>query len=302
MAAATVVPAPAIKAGPAPASTQSTGTPQYGEGWAPAGLREGPSGGAASPVAHASGIQPQIECYECFVPYTRWFYFARYRTYPVSTVAKVFFSQNGGNFVCSGSVLYTDLVDTAGHCVALGGSGNVFSSNVLVCPSYNAGVNAAVGCWGATNLWTKSVWINTGSFEWDEGEIVTSTCGTVNCTSIANITGYLGFCYNCGYDQDFTDLGYPQAPPFDGNYIVVCNSQFGYQESDGNNQGGPNSVSIGCDMTGGSSGGPWIIGFASNNYLNGHTDWRYTALPQQMNSPYYDSNWCSLINAAGRPC
>jgi hypothetical protein len=53
-------------------------------------------------------------------------------------------------------------------------------------------------------------------------------------------------------------------------------------------------------MTGGSSGGPFILAFASGNYLNGHNDWRYTALPQQMNTPYYTTIECNVDVAAGR--
>jgi V8-like Glu-specific endopeptidase len=300
MAQARPVPAAEGADGGAPTQSAPTGSPHLGEGWAPAGLREGPTGGPASPTG--SDGQPLVECYRCFIPYTRWYYFARYRSYPVSTVAKVFFVQNGSGFVCSGATLYTNLVNTAGHCVHTGGPGGSFSTNVMVCPSYNAGVNPAVGCWGATQLWTKSVWANTSSTHWDEGEIVTSTCGTVNCTSIANITGYLGYLWGASYNQNHTSFGYPQAAPFDGNYIVVCNSQFGYTDSTADPQGGPALSSIGCDMTGGSSGGPWIVAFGSGNYVNGHNDWKFFATPQAMQSPYYDANWCSLINSAGRPC
>ena len=54
------------------------------------------------------------------------------------------------------------------------------------------------------------------------------------------------------------------------------------------------------------SGGPWIVKFSglsgAYNYDNGHNDWRYTAITTQMNSPYYDSRFCALIKAAGRPC
>jgi V8-like Glu-specific endopeptidase len=302
MASAIEVPAPNVPEGPVPAATAaSAGGSGTSPGFAPKKLIEGPTGGPpVSPVP--AGAQSLTEPYHGFIPYTRWYYFAKYLTFPVSTVAKVFFTNNGGNYVCSGATIYTNIVNTAGHCVANTDGTHVFDSSALVCPSYNAGVNPAQGCWAATNFWTTTVWLNTGSFEYDMGMIITSTCGTVHCNSIAASTGYLGYAYGQGYDQDQTAFGYPQASPFDGNYIVVCNSQFGYQDSDGNNQGGPNSAAIGCDTTGGTSGGPWIIRFGSNNWLNGHNDWRHTAFPQEMNSPYYDSRWCSLVNAAGRPC
>jgi hypothetical protein len=48
---------------------------------------------------------------------------------------------------------------------------------------------------------------------------------------------------------------------------------------------------MGCDMTRGSSGGPWIRKFSgvagSANYLNGNNSYRYTSHPEEMFSPYF---------------
>lgn len=276
--------------GPTGAPGTSPGLPPSGRD----GLRQAPGAGL-------SGGRPDIECYECFVPYTQYYYFARYLSYPTSTVAKMFFTNNGSNYVCSASVLYTNVVWTAGHCVANTDGSHQFSTNVLICPSYANGINPAQGCWGAVQEYVFTIWLNTGSFEWDMGGITMSNCGTVHCNDIGNSTGYLGIAWNFARNQNYTAFGYPQGSPFNGQYIVTTQSQFGYEESDGNNQGGPNSQSIGSSQTGGSSGGPWIWQWGSNNYLNGHNDWRYTALPDQMNSPYFDQRACILANAAGRP-
>jgi len=290
---------PAVSTEGSAPSAQGVVDPHSSAGWAPKAL----GGSQAQIEVGLNGdAQPDGECYHCAVPFTRYFYFAEYKQYPASTVAKIFFTNDGGNYVCSGSVLYTNLVDTAGHCVANTDGTHQWSTNVLVCPSYKAGVDPKIGCWAGSNLWTKTAWKTNGSYEWDFGEIVTSTCGTVNCKPIANVTGFLGYCYGCGYDQNWTALGYPAAAPFDGTKIVDCQSQFGFTDSEGNNQGGPDSASIGCDTTGGTSGGPWIIGWGSSNYLNGHNDWRHTSQTREMNTPYYDSRWCGLINSAGRPC
>jgi V8-like Glu-specific endopeptidase len=276
-----------------------TGTPGKASSWSPPGLYEGPSVATAQQEP-AAGASPQTQCQYCYIPYTRYFYFAKYRTYPISTIGKLFFTNDGKNYVCSASVIYTNTLDTAGHCVANTDGTHLWDSSALFCPSYNAGVNSAVGCWAANYFVTWDQWKTAGSFEWDFGGINTSTCGTVWCTPIANRTGYLGVAWNQGEDQNFTAFGYPQASPFDGNYIVVCQSEFGYETSDGNNQGGPNSIAIGCDMTGGSSGGPWIIGFGSGNWVNGHNDWKWNSLPQAMNSPYVDTRDCQVWKSAGR--
>jgi V8-like Glu-specific endopeptidase len=282
----------------APVKVPARGAAGSAPSYMPSSLRPvGPIRNPSQPIGQAAEA-PNTQCYECFVPYTRWYYFPRYRTYPVSTVGKLFFTIGSSGFVCSASTNYVDTVMTAGHCVYTPGTG--FNGNELFCPSYNAGVNPAVGCWAANYLVTSTVWVNTGSFEWDTGGINTQPTGTVINNHIGNVTGWLGLAWNQAEDQNWFDFGYPQAAPFDGRFIVVCNSEFGYEESDGNNQGGPNSLSIGCDMTGGSSGGPFILAFGSGNYLNGHNDWRYTALPQQMNTPYYTTIECLVDQAAGR--
>jgi V8-like Glu-specific endopeptidase len=289
-----------IRSGTPQAGSQSilSGTPGMAPSWSPAGLSEVATGPA--PQQQPSGISPTSQCQFCFIPFTRYYYFAKYRTYPVSTVGKLFFTNNGGNYVCSASVVYTNTLDTAGHCVSNTDGTHQWDSNALFCPSYNAGVNGAVGCWAANYFVAWNQWITDGSFEWDFGGINTVTCGTVHCGPVANTTGYLGVAWNQGEDQNFTAFGYPQASPFDGNYIVVSQSEFGYETSSGNNDGGPNSIAIGNDMTGGSSGGPWILGFGGGNWVNGHNDWKWNSLPQAMNSPYVDARDCQVWSAAGR--
>jgi len=274
------------------AAATATGPPGSSPGFVPAGLRSGPSGGAAT--SSQSGATPLSQCYHCAIPFTQYYYFAKYRAYPVSTVAKIFFTNNGGNYVCSGSVIGDHTVWTAGHCTSNTDGTHQFDTSMLVCPSYNAGVNPAVGCWSAVQFWTYTHWISDGSFEWDMGGVIMSNCGTVHCQSIGSFTGTLGFAWNWSEDNNFTAFGYPQASPFNGNYIVTTQSEFGYEDSEGNNQGGPNSIAIGSSQTGGSSGGPWIWQFGTGNYVNGHNDWRHTAFPNEMNSPYFDSRACTI--------
>jgi len=51
---------------------------------------------------------------------------------------------------------------------------------------------------------------------------------------------------------------------------------------------------MGCDMTRGSSGGPWILDFSGsaggNNLLNGNNSYRYGSHPEELYSPYFDSD------------
>lgn len=55
------------------------------------------------------------------------------------------------------------------------------------------------------------------------------------------------------------------------------------------------------NMTGGSSGGPWLREFNGRyGYINGHNDYRYSSYPAYMWSPYYGSAAAGLYNAVRR--
>jgi hypothetical protein len=270
------------------------------------------------------------EPFHANVPYTQYQWFGRYlRNVPagspnlaISAQAKMFFSQdhdgNGSisNFVCSASSIGPDAVWTAGHCVNNGimdpndGANDGWSSNILFCPSYDVdqgGVNPNAGCWASTTPvsffgWTDG--LQNLDFDYDFGAVDSATPSIAPAAGlIGNFTGWLGAAWNWG-NQNWVSLGYPQAAPFNGGKIEVCLSSLGYADDGGASV--PNSVAIGCDMTGGSSGGPWILGFGRFGgqpggnaalWINGHNDWRHNAEPNEMASPYYDCRTVTLYNA-----
>ena len=61
---------------------------------------------------------------------------------------------------------------------------------------------------------------------------------------------------------------------------------------------------MGSDLTGGSSGGPWIISYGlpgqvaggGNNFINGHNDWKWNTEPEAMVSPYFDCRPMAIYN------
>jgi hypothetical protein len=91
-------------------------------------------------------------------------------------------------------------------------------------------------------------------------------------------------------------LGYPAAYPFNGKIMWKCGKTLtaivaGYDDG--------TVIAISCDMTGGSSGGPWLISIGGAfGYVNGHNDFKYNNDPAHMYSPYYDSDWFAVFNAA----
>jgi V8-like Glu-specific endopeptidase len=246
---------------------------------------KGPSG-SKEPVAPVDGgITPQASPLPT----------GSYSSYPYSTIGKVFFtdSQTGTNYVCSGAAVNStnlSVVDTAGHCVVGGGSGGNWYANWVFCPGYYYG-SSPHGCWSARVLWSRNEWINSGTFENDFGSAVVSANSAGNLVSVV---GGAGWAYGQAAAQSFTAFGYPAASPFDGNQIYYCSgtgTSYSY--------GSGTVISLPCDMTGGSSGGPWFISLSGTfGYVNGHNDFKYTSDPNHMYSPYYNSNWYSVFNSA----
>jgi hypothetical protein len=219
-------------------------------------------------------------------PFQRWTWFGRYVTYPTSTIGKMFFTQDGVNYVCSGAVINAgsgqkDVISTAGHCVnrgSTGGTNNGWSYNVQFCPSYTP-AGAPRGCWPAVNLWAFTAWTTYGHIEADTACIVARNYGTVYNNHIGDVTGTLGWAVNTGYQQPFISLGYPQESPMNyrnGGLIVIASGpgwytyNWGGTDVDGSQL--YDSMYMGNDMTGGSSGGPWVLGWEHRSEAYPDTD------------------------------
>jgi hypothetical protein len=200
---------------------------------------------------------------------------------------KVFFSEGGQNFVCSGTALTSgnqSTVWTAGHCVSNGAG--TFHTNWSFVPAYRNG-SRPYGTWTARNLWTTSGWHNAGDFSVDLGAAAVSTSGGSTLTSV---TGGRGITFNYARQQAYQSWGYPAAPPFTGGLSWICDSEWATDDTSAS----PPTIGIGCDMTGGSSGGGWIVG----NAVASVNSYGYSNQPNVMYGPYQSSAAQSLYNAA----
>lgn len=209
-----------------------------------------------------------------------------------STVGKVFFTNpvNGLNYVCSGATVSSTkrkLVQTAGHCVH-GGAGGQWMSNWVFVPRYRDGARP-FGTWSAYTLTARTAWINSSSSDEDMGIVVMNTLGG---SSIANVVGGNGLRWNWGYSVAVTILGYPAGAPFSGELQYFC------QGTTWNGHG--QQVRAWCNMTGGSSGGPWLQEYNDQNglgYINSVVSHRH-ADASQMDGPYFDNDVKSLYDFA----
>jgi hypothetical protein len=191
---------------------------------------------------------------------------------------KVFFSDGSANYVCSGTALTSgneSVVWTAGHCVNEGPG--AFYTNWAFVPAYKDGA-APYGTWTARALLTTSAWGQQGDFSYDLGAAVMNTSGGATLT---DTVGSRGAAFNQAAEQYYLSHGYPAAPPFSGGRMFICESDLGTRDDSAN----PATMGIGCDMTGGSSGGGWVVG---NNVLSVNS-YGYTTQPNVMYGPYQGS-------------
>jgi V8-like Glu-specific endopeptidase len=210
-----------------------------------------------------------------------------YTSAPTRTNGKVFFSDDGLNYVCSGTAVLSgnkSVVWTAGHCVHDGASN--FHTNWTFVPAYADG-SRPYGTWTARTLLTTSGWANEGDFSYDNGAAVVSANGG---SALTDVVGGRNIAFNSARQQQYAAHGYPAGPPFNGQRLWVCNSPLIYNDTSAN----PATMGIDCDMTGGSSGGGWIAGgsvVSVNSY-------GYSTLPNVMFGPYQGSVAQSLYTQA----
>ncbi|MCO1338528.1 hypothetical protein BJH93_06425 [Kocuria polaris] len=211
---------------------------------------------------------------------------------PISHVGKVFFTLGGQNYVCSGNSIISsnsNTVSTAGHCLNEGPG--AFATNFVFVPAYDNG-SAPYGQWVAQELHAPSAWVNSGDMAYDTGFAVVAP---LNGQNLNDAVGASGVQFNADRGLGYKAFGYPAANPFNGQYLYSC--------LDGDSSNDPynpqfNSQGIDCDMTGGSSGGPWFLGTGSNGYQNSVNSYGYGSNSTTMYGPYWGSTIYNTYAAA----
>lgn len=215
---------------------------------------------------------------------------------PYRQVGRIFFRVDGNRYSCSGSSVVgggRNVVYTAAHCLN-DGAGN-WSKDVIFIPGRNAAKKKnPYGKFAAKELWVPSGWADNGWWAYDVGAF--NVAKNKKGKTLRKAVGALGFSYNEGRIQHWDVFGYPAQKPWGGNKLITCASAHGIDDANGN---GPDSMGVGCDMTGGSSGGPFILGLRRKNLLNGVVSYGYGDQPGATYSPYFDSTANKIRCAAG---
>jgi hypothetical protein len=208
------------------------------------------------------------------------------------TNGKVFFTERGLNYVCSGTALTSgneSVVWTAGHCVNEGPG--AFVTNWMFAPAYHNGNNPDYGRFAAVKLFTTTDWANAGDFGDDLGAAVVGpdSAGTTLTDKIG--AGRSPAFNDAQYaSRTYGSYGYPAASPFNGQTLWNCTSPL--HRSDTSVQ--PSTMGIQCNMTGGSSGGGWVSGglvYSVNSYT-------YNSLKNVMFGPRQGVAAADLYTAA----
>jgi V8-like Glu-specific endopeptidase len=227
-------------------------------------------------------------------PFTRWENFCDYRIWPFRAVGKLFFKQNGRSYVCSASSIGGCAIITAGHCVHAGNnSSSGWSKDVVFVPAYKDGA-APYGQWPARYNIVRTQWYRHGISKGLSQDIGGCILRKQGGRTISQRVGWLGFAWNWSRNQHWLSHGYPAGAPFNGRRMQINAASFAYNGSVGSS---PAPVGMGNDLTGGSSGGPWIWRFGTGNYVNGVNSYRRRSRPKEMFSPYFGNHAKALYDA-----
>ncbi|MFC9129416.1 trypsin-like serine peptidase [Streptomyces sp. NPDC057099] len=200
------------------------------------------------------------------------------------TAGKVFFDSPKGSAVCSATVVKdpahpgkSNLVWTAGHCVHAGKKGGWYR-NIAFVPSYNDDGKpvaelenvtredvAPYGVWWGDWAQTSDQWIEQGGATGGDGAPydfavihVTPEKGSGGKSLEEMVGSALPVDFkapSAPKTKSLTAIGYPAAPPFDGQKLFRCQDRPGRLSVTASD---PTMYRIGCTMTGGSSGGGWV--------------------------------------------
>jgi hypothetical protein len=196
------------------------------------------------------------------------------------TTGKVLFAMAGTYYVCSASVADDtvsgrSIVLTAGHC-AYDETNRAFATNWMFVPAYDSApatlttsgsfcAQTLYGCWTASALVVADGFATAGGFNSQAivHDYAFAVVGAGGKSGTAQLDSTVG-----GHPIQFSSLtggadtylfGYPAAGKYQGKDLVYCRGPLGFDVYVANA-----TYRVGCDMTGGSSGGPWFTPFSAS--------------------------------------
>ncbi|MCP2252241.1 hypothetical protein LY13_000980 [Prauserella aidingensis] len=207
------------------------------------------------------------------------------------TAGRVFFTMDGQDASCSGNVVESgngSVVVTAGHCVKYQGG---WHTDWVFVPGYDNGA-APHGEWAAEQTMTTPQWEADEDMNHDVGMAVVEE---KNGRTVADTVGTQQIAFNGERGREMYSFGYPAAEPYDGSTLTYCNGGTFTDPLLTDDHG------MNCDMTGGSSGGPWFSSFdpeTGTGVQESVNSFGYTFLPNVMFGPYFGDEAKALYDKA----
>jgi hypothetical protein len=228
----------------------------------------------------------------------------------VARSGKVFFTMGSTRYVCSGSVANDSrdgysLVLTAGHC-AYDEVAHKFATNWLFIPAYDtvpteSCTQAAYGCWTAQALVVHNGYASAGGFNTQatvhDFAFAVVGAGTVRSGVDQELDGAVGSypvaTSGVSAGNKLYAFGYPAAGRYKGRDLVYCAGNIFNDQLNSNQTWG-----MACNMTGGSSGGPWLSGFeGSSPALSSLNSYGYQGI-SNMYGPKFNPTTAAVYNTA----
>ncbi|GAB2959560.1 trypsin-like serine peptidase [Nonomuraea fastidiosa] len=210
----------------------------------------------------------------------------------VRTTGRVFFTTaDGRNSSCSGTAVTSaneSVVITAGHCVKLNGAAH---RNWVFVPAFENG-RRPFGTWVGTRMFTTQQWNAREDINFDVAAVVVAP---LNGQTLTDVVGGQGVAFNQARRQQMFSFGYPAAEPFDGARLIYCSGRVFNDTVMTQDQG------LRCNMTGGSSGGPWFLNFdpaTGLGSLNSVNSFTYNFAPGFMFGPFFGDEAMAVYRAA----
>lgn len=205
---------------------------------------------AARPVDELLGLVPEVEVSTepaGAVPA------GRRRVAVPKTAGKLFFTTNQGGAVCSAAVVKSrrkNQVITAGHCVHSGPRGQGWFSNFIFVPKYHKG-RTPYGKWAANNGWTFKGWAVRGKFRYDQAVLQFKKR---KGRKLQGVVGANRVKFGASQRQRGARIwGWPaEGPRYNGQVAKRCDGPT-------KRRGRTQDAIMRCPMTGGASGGPWLL-------------------------------------------